>query len=120
MVYNDFMKYISNFKKLAKIKEMANGGDEKAKDFLFGFMDMSDDEVNAYLSSVAVDEEKEPDFKLVVKSLIDDENEAVGGYDKAIKLLTNSNLENKDSIIEKLNHIKEEELEHIEELKEVL
>lgn len=125
------MQYISDLSKLAKIKELASQGDEKAKDFLFNFMDMSDEEANAYLSSIAVEEEKEPkmqeqenkeDLKSIVKALIDDENEAIDGYDKAIKFVTNSDMPDliKTAYLEKLNHIKNEEIEHIEELKEIL
>lgn len=125
------MQYISDLSKLAKIKELASQGDEKAKDFLFNFMDMSDEEANAYLSSIAVEEEKEPkmqeqenkeDLKSIVKALIDDENEAIDGYDKAIKFITNSDMPDliKTAYLEKLNHIKNEEIEHIEELKEIL
>ena len=125
------MQYISDLSKLAKIKELASKGDEKAKDFLFNFMDMSDEEANAYLSSIAVEEEKEPkmqeqenkeDLKSIVKALIDDENEAIDGYDKAIKFITNSDMPDliKTAYLEKLNHIKNEEIEHIEELKEIL
>ena len=53
--------------------------------------------------------------------MIKDENEAIDGYDKQIKLVQNSNLdENKKIIIiNTLQHIKEEELEHIEELKKL-
>ena len=125
------MQYISDLSKLAKIKELASQGDEKAKDFLFNFMEMSDEEANAYLSSIAVEEEKEPkmqeqenkeDLKSIVKALIDDENEAIDGYDKAIKFITNSDVPSliKTAYLEKLNHIKDEEIEHIEELKEIL
>ena len=123
------MQYISDLNKLAKIKELAGQGDEKAKDFLFNFMDMSDEEANAYLSSIAIEEEKQPemeeskeDLKSIVKALIDDENEAIDGYDKAIKFVTNSDMPDliKTAYLEKLNHIKDEEIEHIEELKEII
>ncbi len=123
------MQYISDLSKLAKIKELASQGDEKAKDFLFNFMDMSDEEANAYLSSIAVEEDKQPemqeskeDLKSIVKALIDDENEAIDGYDKAIKFITNSDMPDliKTAYLEKLNHIKNEEIEHIEELKEII
>lgn len=126
------MQYISDLGKLAKIKALAEQGDEKAKDFLFNFMDMSDEEANAYLSSIATEEEQpEPqvekqeekeDIKSIVKALIDDENEAIDGYDKAIKFVTNSDMPDliKTAYLEKLNHIKNEEIEHIEELKEII
>lgn len=112
------MKYLEN-DKYNKIKELASQGDEKAKDFLFNFMDLSEEEANDYLSGLAVGEEKDLDFKKIIKALIDDENEAIDGYDRAIKYVTNSEMEDKEKIIEVLQHIKEEELEHIEELKEM-
>ena len=125
------MNYISDLKKYNKIKEMADSGDEQAKNFLFSFMDMSDEEANAYLSKIAVEEpkqeeqveqpEEKEDLKSIVKALIDDENEAIDGYDKAIKFVTNSDMPEliKTAYLEKLNHIKDEEIEHIEELKEI-
>lgn len=132
--YN-YMNYISDLKKLAKIKEMAQGGDEGAKDFLFRFRDMDDEQTNAYLASIAVEEEpqidqtnvntaqEDYDWKSVVQGLIEDENEAIDGYDKAIKYITNANFVDevvRTAYVEKLNHIKNEELEHIKELKEIL
>lgn len=119
------MRYISDLGKLARVKELASQGDEKAKDFLFDFMEMSDEEANAYLSSIAVEDEKqksEEDLKSIVKALIDDENEAIDGYDKAIKFITNADIPDlvKTAYLEKLNHIKSEEVEHIEELKEII
>lgn len=115
------MNFIKDQKKLSKIKEMAKNGDEKAKDFLFNFMEMSDDEANNYLSSIAVDEnENVGDFKSVIEFLIDDENEAIDGYDKAIKFIVNSNEEDKDKKIKILEEIKNDELDHIKKLKEML
>lgn len=123
------MTYISDLSKLAKIKELASQGDEKAKDFLFNFMEMSDEEANAYLSSIAIEEEQQPepqgdkeDWKPIVEALIKDENEAIDGYDKAIKFVSNADLPQliKTAYLEKLEHIKQEEIEHIEELKEIL
>lgn len=128
------MKYISDMKKLAKIKELAKDGDEQAKDFLFNFMDMDDEEANQYLASIAIDvpeidqenidtNKEDQDWKSVVEALIQDENEAIDGYDKAIKYLSNANFVDdvvKTAYLDKLNHIKDEEIEHIKELKEVL
>lgn len=128
------MKYISDMKKLAKIQELAKDGDEQAKDFLFNFMDMDDEEANQYLASIAIDvpeidqenidtNQEDQDWKSVVEALIQDENEAIDGYDKAIKYLSNANFVDdvvKTAYLEKLNHIKAEEIEHIKELKEVL
>ena len=128
------MKYISDMKKLAKIKEMAQNGDEQAKDFLFNFMEMNDEEANKYLANIAVEipkidqenidtNQEDKDWKSIIEALIQDENEAIDGYDKAIKYLSNANFVDdvvKTAYLEKLNHIKNEEIEHIKELKEVL
>lgn len=128
------MKYISDFKKFNKIQEMAQSGDEKAKEFLFNFMDMDDEEANQYLASIALDVpeidqnnidtgQEDNDWKSIIEDLIKDENEAIDGYDKAIKFLSNANFADdvvKTAYLEKLNHIKDEEIEHIQELKELL
>lgn len=115
------MNFIKDNKKFSKIKEMAQNGDEKAKDFLFNFMEMSDDEANEYLSQIAVEDKgNEKDFKAIIEDLIADENEAIDGYDKAIKFLVNSNIEGKDKLLDVLEHIKDEEIEHIKELKEIV
>lgn len=112
------MKYIQN-DKYAKIKELANNGDQKAKDFLFNFMQMSDEEANQYLSEIATDNETS-DYAKIIQDLIADENEAIDGYDKAIKYLANIDKENKEEIIKKLEEIKADEMQHIEDLKGVL
>lgn len=114
------MRYINDFKKLDKIQKMAKNGDKKAKEFLFNFMDLTDEQVNDYLSSIVVNDEEEiqEGFNNILEDLIKDENEAIDGYDKAIKYLSNFNPNS--SFIERLNHIKEEEIEHIKELKEML
>lgn len=108
------MNFIEH-KKYAKIRELANSGDEKAKDFLFNFMTMNDDEVNKYLVDIAIDEKS--DFAKVVKDLVANENEAIDGYDKAIKYLINSNEERKEEKIKVLEKIKADEMQHIEDLK---
>ena len=128
------MKYISDMKKLAKLKEMAQNGDEQAKEFLFTFMEMDDKEANEYLATIAVEipeinqeeidtNQEDQDWKAIVEELIKDENEAIDGYDKAIKYLSNANFADdvvKTAYLQKLNHIKDEEIEHIKELKEIL
>lgn len=62
------------------------------------------------------------DLQGIVKFLIEDENEAVDGYDKAIKAFNAATLPapDREHIVSELQHIKEEELEHIRELEEVL
>lgn len=51
--------------------------------------------------------------------LIEDENEAIDGYVKAIELFTSMEEDKKDILIKQLEHIKEEEEEHIRELEEL-
>lgn len=51
-----------------------------------------------------------------VPFLVKDEEEAVAGYDKAAEVVEASDLENKEEILDTIEHIKEEEEEHIEEL----
>lgn len=111
------MKFIDK-ENYSKIKELANSGDEKAKDFLFNFMSMSDEETNEYLATLAENEPKESDFNEVIKKLIEDENEAIDGYDKAIKYITNTI--NDEAVINKLQKIKDDEIQHIEDLKELI
>ena len=111
------MKFLDK-ENYSKIKELANSGDEKAKDFLFNFMSMSDEEANEYLATLAENEPKESDFNEVIKKLIEDENEAIDGYDKAIKYITNTT--NDEAVINKLQKIKDDEIRHIEDLKELI
>lgn len=66
------------------------------------------------------EESHEENIDDVLDFLIKDENEAIDGYDKAIKFVVNCDkIEGvvKQAYLDKLNHIKNEELEHIEELK---
>ena len=51
--------------------------------------------------------------------LIEDENEAIDGYVNAIELFTSMEEDKKKIIIKQLEHIKEEEEEHIRELEEL-
>ena len=52
--------------------------------------------------------------------LVNDEVEAVVGYEKAAEVVANSGLENKEEILDTIEHIKEEEEEHIEELQDLM
>ena len=57
-----------------------------------------------------------------ISFLIDDENEAIDGYDGAIKLFNDNqeiDSDTRELILSKLQHIKDEELEHIRELKDI-
>lgn len=59
----------------------------------------------------------------IIDNLVKDEIEAIEGYDKAILSFTNDNdmpKEAKEYTLEVLNHIREEELEHIKELRNVV
>lgn len=109
-----------NTKKYSKIKEMADAGDERAKEFLFDFMEMSDEDANAFLAGIDIEPEQnvEEEWKQVIEALIEDENEAIDGYDKAIKYLVN--VEDNKKFVDILNDIKEQEIEHIQKLKELL
>lgn len=51
-----------------------------------------------------------------VPFLVNDEEEAIAGYEKAAEVVAESDLENKEEILDTIEHIKEEEEEHIEEL----
>ena len=55
-----------------------------------------------------------------VPFLVNDEEEAIAGYDKAAEIIADSDLENKEEILDTIEHIKEEEEEHIEELTELV
>ena len=54
-----------------------------------------------------------------IEFLIKDEHEAIDGYNKVINFVETSSYEQKDVIIKQLEHIKEEEEEHIKELEEL-
>lgn len=64
----------------------------------------------------------EPDLtpEEAIPFLVEDEVEAVAGYEKAAEVVTDSNLENKEEILDTIDHIKEEEEEHIEELQDLM
>ena len=55
-----------------------------------------------------------------VPFLVNDEVEAVAGYEKAAEVVADSDLENKEKILDTIDHIKEEEEEHIEELQDLI
>jgi gas vesicle protein len=99
------------------IKEMVKNGDEKAKDFLFSYMSMDDEKANEYLNNLT--ESQTSHYSDIIDALIKDENEAIDGYDKAIKFVQNATDfldEIKEGYISKLSKIKEDELAHIKDL----
>ena len=55
-----------------------------------------------------------------VPFLVKDEEEAVAGYEKAAEVVEASDLENKEEILDTIEHIKKEEEEHIEELTDLV
>ena len=55
-----------------------------------------------------------------VPFLVNDEVEAVAGYEQAAEVVADSDLENKEEILNTIEHIKEEEEEHIEELQDLV
>lgn len=74
--------------------------------------------VNAKLYEVLFEMNKE--FINKINFLINDEYEAIDGYDESIKLFESfENEEIKNTIIKQLEHIREEEEEHIKELTEL-
>jgi rubrerythrin len=52
--------------------------------------------------------------------LVKDEEEAIAGYEAAAEVVADSDLENKEEILDTIDHIKEEEEEHIEELNDLV
>ena len=55
-----------------------------------------------------------------VPFLVKDEEEAIAGYEAAEEVVADSDLENKEEILDTIDHIKEEEEEHIEELNDLV
>ena len=66
--------------------------------------------------------EEEPELtpEEAIPFLVNDEVEAVVGYEKAAEVVEGSELENKEEILDTIDHIKEEEEEHIEELQDLM
>ena len=54
-----------------------------------------------------------------VPFLVKDEEEAIAGYEEVAEVIQDSDIENKEEILDTLDHIKEEEKEHIEELQDL-
>jgi hypothetical protein len=106
------MKYIAP-DKAKKLYDMAKGGDKSASDFLMGYMDMSDDEANAKLAQLT-GEKGDDGLKSTVEFLIQDEEEAIDGYDKAIRLFKTSGLDTKV-----LEEIRADEFEHVGKLQDL-
>ncbi len=73
-------------------------------------------------ASEPANSEEEPELtpEEAIPFLVNDEVEAVVGYEKAAEVVADSDLENKEEILDTLDHIKEEEEEHIEELQDLV
>ena len=97
------------------------------------FMDSEDEFADACAEPVVEPECVGPDCEAPVEApvtkeetvatLVKDEHEAIDGYDKAeVEVASNPELdpEEKEEIIDTLRHIKDEEVEHIEELEELI
>lgn len=83
-------------------------------------------ESNSFLETLGEEEENNSNFENIynkkISFLIEDENEAIDGYDGAIKLFNDNqeiDSDTRELILSKLQHIKDEELEHIRELKDI-
>jgi hypothetical protein len=78
-------------------------------------------EVTEYDPDSVVEYEKEPGLGDALADLIKDEYEAIDGYEVADETIQHADIDEdeKDEILDTLDHIKEEEEEHIDELKEL-
>ena len=78
-------------------------------------------EVTEYDPDSIVEYEKEPGLGDALSDLIRDEYEAIDGYEVADETIQHADIDEdeKDEILDTLDHIKEEEEEHIDELKEL-
>lgn len=89
-------------------------GNSGAKDILSALSSMTQDELNEALAKFIPTPQ---DANEVIDGLIADEYEAVNGYNNAISLLKSYNTPEAEFKIKELQHILNEELEHITELK---
>ena len=69
-------------------------------------------------SSNDLEDIKKEDYKKSIEFLIEDENEAISGYDRVILLVENGSADK--TILDNLHNIRADELEHIEILKSIL
>lgn len=78
-------------------------------------------EVKDYNPDAVVEYEKEPGLGDALTDLIRDEYEAIDGYEVADEKIQHAAIDadQKDEILDTLDHIKEEEEEHIDELKDL-
>lgn len=107
-------------------EKFRNTGDE----FDDSKLAMSDEDVarvnepfeEPFSSNNSEETESEPELTAeeAVPFLVNDEVEAVAGYEKAAEVVADSDLANKEEILDTIDHIKEEEEEHIEELNDLV
>ena len=102
------------------IKENALKGNTYMENLLRNLPNMSQEELNDKLTKLQ--QFSVEDYKESINFLIKDENEAINGYDTIILFISNLGEENisnetKDSILKILTFIKNEEIKHIEYLK---
>lgn len=92
------------------------------KTITFDLFDQEFPDVQDYDPGTTKDWSEEPTINDALDVLVADEVEAVDGYSKVIDALENGELEveNADKLQATLDHIKEEEEEHIDELKDFL
>ena len=78
-------------------------------------------DVQEYDPGTMKDYEEEPSLGDALSDLIEDEYEAIEGYEVADETVQHATIDGdtKDEILDTLDHIKEEEEEHIDELKEL-
>lgn len=106
-----------NKKQINEINARVDKGDKEAIKFMVAYPEMSEEEANAYLAKLAIDDEEPKDqSKAMNEFLIKDENEAINGYDKAILLDKNTG---NDKALSVHQSIKEDELRHIKMLKDL-
>ena len=103
-----------------RIKENALKGNTYMENLLRNLPNMSQEELNDKLTKLQ--QFSVEDYKESINFLIKDENEAINGYDTIILFISNLGEENisnetKDSILKILTFIKNEEIKHIEYLK---
>lgn len=107
-----------------KVMERYRSGDVKARDFILAYPSMTDEEANAYLSSLdslpSDSEGQKKQMSAMIEFLSKDELEAIDGYDKAIKLCDSLTLIDEIAVFgDKLKEIKAEEERHLKELGEL-
>ena len=107
------------------LQSLTESGDTLAQNILKMFSEAGEEKTNEFLSKVAVSQnnkenklEKCQTLVEFVQALVEDENEAIQGYDKAILFTVNS--ETDRNILSILNEIKNDEIRHIKMLKEII